>query len=226
MSILPRIHEGHLCVPLWEVPLIWSWSAVMSALVTVGGVGTVVSHMIGFESISDASVIALFAGAFIAAFFTLFMAYYSGYKKQIKDAAALKAKKARGAELTVDEEVDIAKAEKFDLRYSIALFLGIIMAGGITIVITSAICTCFAVPDTWVYYGAIAFVVSVVVSAILDEKVLHKAADGTFRSDVITPMVEKIEAEAIEASKAKDGKSDTGTVIEALYEALGKLRTN
>lgn len=179
--------------------------------------------MIGFENITDASVIALFAGAFIAAAFVLFVAYYDGFKKQKLDAAMINARKERGENISVDEEVDIAKVGKFDLRYLIAMGLGIVMTGGITVVITAAICLVLGVPDVWVYYGVIAFVVSVIVAALLDEKFLHKAANGSFRSDVITPFVEKLEEEAKKANTA-DKTSNVDDLIRAFAEALNKTR--
>jgi uncharacterized protein YacL len=178
--------------------------------------------MIGFENVSDASVIALFAGAFLAAAFVLFVAYYDGFKKQKLDAALINAKKAKGEDLTVDEEVDLAKVGKFDLRYMIALGMGIIMTGAITVIITAAITLAFAIPDVWVYYGVIAFVVSVIVASLIDDKFLHKAANGAFRSDVLTPMVKAIEDEAMKAGKPQE--MDTSSVIDAIIAALNERK--
>lgn len=223
MSILPRYEDGRICIPWWEVPLIWSWSAVASVLVTVGGAGTVVRSMIGLD-ISDASIIALFAAAFVASAFVLFVAYYDGFKKQIQDAALIKAKQARGETITIQDEVDLAKVSKFDLRYIIAMTVGIIMSGAVSVVITYALCMVLHVPDEWVYYAAVAFVISIMVSAILDEKFLHKAANGSFRADVTTPLVQKIEADAVEAAKRGDGSADTASMIDAFIEALTKAK--
>lgn len=222
MPILPKLRDNLVLIPVWEVPLIWSWRT-LTLLVACGGIGMVTS-MIGFENLSDASVIAIFAGAFIASLFVVYFAYYDGFKKQQQDSALLKVRKARGETLTVEEEVQISKAEKFDVRYIFGMFVSIIMSGAIAVVVTALAGQVCAIPDAWTYFAVASFGVGFLTAAVLDQYCVHKAVDGRFRADVITPLAEKLEAEAIEASKAKDKPTDVNDVITRMMETLQGLR--
>lgn len=222
MPILPKLRDNLVLIPVWEVPIIWSWRT-LTLLVACGGVGMVTS-MIGFENLSDASVIAIFAGAFIASLFVVYFAYYDGFKKQQQDSALLKVRKARGETLTVEEEVQISKAEKFDVRYIFGMFISIVMSGAIAVVVTALAGQVCAIPDAWTYFAVASFGVGFLTAAVLDQYCVHKAVDGRFRADVITPLAEKLEAEAIEASKAKDKPTDVNDVITRMMETLQGLR--
>lgn len=222
MPILPKLRDNLVLIPVWEVPLIWSWRT-LTLLIACGGVGMVTS-MIGFENLSDASVIAIFAGAFIASLFVVYFAYYDGFKKQQQDSAILKVRKARGETLTVEEEVQISKAEKFDVRYIFGMFISIVMSGAIAVVVTALAGQVCAIPDAWTYFAVASFGVGFLTAAVLDQYCVHKAVDGRFRADVITPLAEKLEAEAIEASKAKDKPTDVNDVITRMMETLQGLR--
>jgi hypothetical protein len=222
MSILPKLRDNLVQIPVWEVPIIWSWRTV-TMLIACGGVG-MVTHMIGFENLSDASVIAIFAGAFIASLFVVYFAYYDGFKKQQQDSALLKVRKARGETLTVEEEVQISKAEKFDVRYIFGMFISIVMSGAIAVVVTALAGQVCAIPDAWTYFAVASFGVGFLTAAVLDQYCVHKAVDGRFRADVITPLAEKLEAEAIEASKAKDKPTDVNDVVTRMMEVLQGLR--
>lgn len=180
--------------------------------------------MIGFENLSDASVIAIFAGAFIASLFVVYFAYYDGFKKQQQDSALLKVRKARGETLTVEEEVQISKAEKFDVRYIFGMFISIVMSGAIAVVVTALAGQVCAIPDAWTYFAVASFGIGFLTAAVLDQYCVHKAVDGRFRADVITPLAEKLEAEAIEASKAKDKPADVNDIIARMMETLQGLR--
>lgn len=222
MPILPKLRDNLVLIPVWEVPIIWSWRT-LTLLVACGGIGMVTS-MIGFENLTDASVIAIFAGAFIASLFVVYFAYYDGFKKQQQDSALLKVRKARGETLTVEEEVQINKAEKFDIRYILGMFVSIVMSGAIAVVITALAGQVCAIPDVWTYFAVASFGVGFLTAAVIDQYCVHKAVDGRFRADVITPLAEKLEAEAIEASKAKDKPTDVNDVVTRMMEVLQGLR--
>ena len=222
MPILPKLRDNLVLIPVWEVPIIWSWRT-LTLLIACGGIGMVTS-MIGFENLSDASVIAIFAGAFIASLFVVYFAYYDGFKKQQQDSALLKVRKARGETLTVEEEVQISKAEKFDVRYIFGMFISIVMSGAIAVVVTALAGQVCAIPDAWTYFAVASFGIGFLTAAVLDQYCVHKAVDGRFRADVITPLAEKLEAEAIEASKAKDKPADVNDIIARMMETLQGLR--
>ena len=222
MPILPKLRDNLVLIPVWEVPIIWSWRT-LTLLIACGGIGMVTS-MIGFENLSDASVIAIFAGAFIASLFVVYFAYYDGFKKQQQDSALLKVRKARGETLTVEEEVQISKAEKFDVRYILGMFISIVMSGAIAVVVTALAGQVCAIPDAWTYFAVASFGIGFLTAAVLDQYCVHKAVDGRFRADVITPLAEKPEAEAIEASKAKDKPADVNDIIARMMETLQGLR--
>ena len=222
MPILPKLRDNLVLIPVWEVPIIWSWRT-LTLLIACGGIGMVTS-MIGFENLSDASVIAIFAGAFIASLFVVYFAYYDGFKKQQQDSALLKVRKARGETLTVEEEVQISKAEKFDVRYILGMFISIVMSGAIAVVVTALAGQVCAIPDAWTYFAVASFGIGFLTAAVLDQYCVHKAVDGRFRADVITPLAEKLEAEAIEASKAKDKPADVNDIIARMMETLQGLR--
>ena len=222
MPILPKLRDNLVLIPVWEVPIIWSWRT-LTLLIACGGIGMVTS-MIGFENLSDASVIAIFAGAFIASLFVVYFAYYDGFKKQQQDSALLKVRKARGETLTVEEEVQISKAEKFDVRYIFGMFISIVMSGAIAVVVTALAGQVCAIPDAWTYFAVASFGIGFLTAAVLDQYCVHKAVDGRFRADVITPLAEKLEAEAIEASKTKDKPTDINDVVTRIMESLQEFR--
>ena len=222
MSILPKLRDNLVLIPVWEVPIIWSWRTV-TMLIACGGVG-MVTNMIGFENLSDASVIVIFVGAFLASLFVTYFTYYDGFKEQKLKTAYLSTKKARGETLDVKEEVQLSKVEKFDIRYIIGMFITILMSGSIAVVITALIGQVASFPDVWMFYAGASFLVGFLIAAVIDYFCVHKAVDGRFRADVLTPIVQKMEAEAIEASRAKDKPTDVNDVVTRMMEVLQGLR--
>lgn len=222
MPILPKVEDdGRISIPWWEIPLIWSWRCLTLSLALIGGGGMVVINMIGFENLSDASTIAIFAGAFITTLLILFFASYDAFRKQQLDAATLKAKKACGESLSVAEQIEIEKAVKFDVRYSIGLMISIIAATALGIIAAMSVGLVLDVPDSWPVYAVISVGCGGVFAIFVDKYIVHSAIDGKFRTDVLTPVAEKIEADS---AKNGEGEVDSNALIQGIIDALTKAK--
>lgn len=186
--------EGCVVIPLITLVLTYSfYVAIGWSLLGLLGIERQI-HMMTLTQEIEMVAIAII-GVVAVCYFLL--SYLSSFAKQKRDATALQVKATNGYVLSIDEQVDIKKAETFHLVYKIAILIGIALAGVIT-----SLAMIYIFPDylssSAQIYGA-SFVASLVICVLLDKTVIETTANGQF---------EKVKAKIYEEFRKIDEKLD------------------
>lgn len=193
MSILPKWHNGRVCIPWWYglgYPLVWCVIGFSMGM-TLGS-----DNMI---AITTASAIALVVSAFVGAILYIAFASISAYQEQKAQAVALKVKiEASGrnpedpACYTVQEKWDIQKVARFNKLFVVADVLQVIVG---TILAVSVIYFFGGdyIADTWEQYAVAGFIAGIVGAWFIGETLVSTAVKGVWS---------KKAAEAFRATKA------------------------
>lgn len=180
MSILPRWHNGRVCIPWWYglgYPVLWCLFGV-SIGIKAGG------NMI--MDISVASAIAMTVMAFVGSVSYFVFFAVSKYAEQKAQAEELKsAIVASGRDpadtslLTVKERWEIQKCQKFDRIFLIADILGVLISAGCAVaVIYFYGLTAGRIPDEWPMVAVTALIGGIVGAWFINETLVKTAAKG------------------------------------------------
>ena len=206
MSILPKWHNGRVCIPWWYglgYPILW-----LAVGVSLGITGR--DSMI---AISTESTIALIVCAFIGTLLYVIAYAFDKYEKQKKDAEEIKDKVVKSgrdpedpAVLTVSEKWEITKCLKFDRLFIIADIVWVILA----CVVAVAGLYFYGgqyIEDSMPKFAFAGFIVGIIsawfigeafIKTIASGKWSEKAADA-FRT--VKPLVEETVAKVAGASR-------------------------
>lgn len=219
MSILPKIREGCVCIPLWEVPIIWSWRTLTWAVVILGALDIAVIRMFGLATLTIETLIVVVAVSIIisgAYFSFVSLDRYNGQRKQAEKMILTAAE--QGRELTAVEKIECEKVEKFDRIFLIGIFAGVIVSTVIAILTDLAVGGyAGATSDDIVLYGLGALVASACASVFIDQYCIGSVISGNFRKK-ISGLYE--EATKSLKSVAGDGVSDANSQVAAILEQL------
>lgn len=219
MSILPKIREGCVCIPWWEIPIIWSWRSLTWAVVILGALDIAVIRMFGLASLSIETLILVVAVAVAvsAVYFTfLSLDRYNGQKKQAVEMQLTAAEEGR--ELTAIEKIECDKVEKFDRLFLIGIFAGVILSAVVAILADLAVGGyAGATSEDTVLYGIGSLVASICASVLVDQCCIGPVIAGSFRK-----KVSKLYEEATKSLKAVagNGTSDSKAQVAALLEQI------
>ena len=179
MSILPKWHNGRVCIPWWYglgYPVMWC----------LFGFSIGIKAGENMMDISNASALALIILALIGS--VVYFVFYavSRYREQRAQAEELKAAivasgrdPADASALTVKEKWEISKCAKFDKIFLIADILGILIsAGGAIAVIYFYGLAAGRIPDDWQTVGTAAFFGGIVGAWFINETLVKTAAKG------------------------------------------------
>lgn len=179
MSVLPKWHNGRVCIPWWYglgYPIIWC----------LFGVGIGIRAGENMMDISNASALALIILAVIGS--VVYFVFYavSKYREQRAQAEELKAEivasgrdPSDASALTVKERWEINKCQKFDKIFLIADILGILVsAGGAIAVIYFYGLAAGRIPDDWQTVGTAAFFGGLIGAWFINETLVKTAAKG------------------------------------------------
>lgn len=167
MSILPRFHNGRVCIPWWYglgYPAVW---------LTIG----LAFGIIGRDSmieISTASAIAMAVCAFIGALFYVVLNAFSKYEEQRTDAKELKDKIATSGRdptnmeaLTAKERWDLTKAQKFNKMFIVIDAMAVLISAGLAVAVVYFFGGKLHLVD-WPEYALVSFFVGIAVALVLD----------------------------------------------------------
>ena len=206
MSILPKFHNGRVCIPWWYglgYPAVW---------LTIG----LAFGIIGRDSmieISTASAIAMTVCALVGAIFYVVLNAFSKYEEQRTDADELKDKIATSGRdptdlnaLTAKERWDLTKAQKFDKMFIVIDALAVLISAGL------AVAGVYFFGDrihlvTWEEYALVAFFAGLLVAFVMDMTIIkalgtaewEKKKQAAFQG--VTAVAEKAVATAAGSRK-------------------------
>lgn len=220
MSILPRVKGGFVCIPWWEVPLIWSWRTLTWALMIFGALDIAVISMYGLASLSIETLLAVIAVSIMVSTCYYVFVYLDRYNRQVKQAEEIMLTAAQEKrELTALEKIECDKVQNFDKVFLVTILTGIIISVVIATLADLAIGGHYLVPsDEIVLYGVGAIVASASASFFIDNFVVGAVCSGTWRD-----KVSKLYADATKSlqKSADSGSKDASKEqISAILEAL------
>lgn len=178
MSILPKWHQGRVCIPWWYglgYPVLWC--SIGLAI----GIRTSDSSMIELDFYCMvAMVICSFAGALVYVVYNA----VSKFEAQKTDAAQLRDKIAMSGrdptnteQLTAAEKWDLTKAQKFDRMFLIVDIFAVLVSTGLAIAVVWMYGTRLIHVDVWQEYAVFSFFVAVAIALFMDCTVI--SAIGT-----------------------------------------------
>ena len=178
MSILPKWHNGRVCIPWWYglgYPVMWCLLGV--------GFGMKIGAD-GMLALTTESSIALVLAAFVGALAYTVLYAVSAYNEQRAQAAEVKAKIVQTGrdpddptQLTLAEKWDINKCAKFDKIFLIADFFQVILGTALAVAVVYFYGSRL-IPDVWEQYAVLAFIAGIVAAWFLGETIIKMAAAG------------------------------------------------
>lgn len=171
MSILPKWHNGRVCIPWWYglgYPLLWCAVGI--------SFGMRYDSMIELTSIS---AIAMIVCAVFGALFYVVLNAISKFEKQKTDADALRAKIVQSGRdpadlstLTVAEKWDLQKVQKFDRLFLIVDIFAVIVSAGLSVAGVVFFGEKILDPAVWQEYAVATFFIAIFVAWFLDMTLL------------------------------------------------------
>ena len=171
MSILPKWHNGRVCIPWWYglgYPLLWCAVGI--------SFGMRYDSMIELTSIS---AIAMIVCAVFGALFYVVLNAISKFEKQRTDADELRAKIVQSGRdpadlstLTVAEKWDLQKVQKFDRLFLIVDIFAVIVSAGLSVAGVVFFGEKILDPGVWQEYAVATFFIAILVAWFLDMTIL------------------------------------------------------
>ena len=171
MSILPKWHNGRVCIPWWYglgYPLLWCAVGI--------SFGMRYDSMIELTSIS---AIAMIVCAVFGALFYVVLNAISNFEKQKTDADALRAKIVQSGRdpsdlstLTVAEKWDLQKVQKFDRLFLIVDIFAVLVSAGLSVAGVVLFGEKILNPGVWQEYAVATFFIAIIVAWFLDMTIL------------------------------------------------------
>jgi len=170
MSILPKWHNGRVCIPWWYglgYPLLWCAVGI--------SFGMRYDSMIELTSIS---AIAMIVCAVFGALFYVVLNAISKFEKQKTDADELRAKIVQSGRdpadlstLTVAEKWDLQKVQKFDRLFLIVDIFAVLVSAGLSVAGVLLFGEKILDP-VWQEYAVATFFIAIAVAWFLDMTIL------------------------------------------------------
>ena len=171
MSILPKWHNGRVCIPWWYglgYPILWLAVGV--------SLGMRFDNMI---AITTESAIAMVICAVLGAtFYVAFNALHK-YEKQKTDADKLREKLVSAGHdpldlehLTVADRWDLTKAQKFDRMFLVVDILAVLLSAGLTLVAIYYFGDRIHL-ELWQEFATASFFISIAIAFFLDMTVIQ-----------------------------------------------------
>lgn len=171
MSILPKWHNGRVCIPWWYglgYPLLWCAVGI--------SFGMRYDSMIELTSIS---AIAMIVCAVFGALFYVVLNAISKFEKQKTDADALRAKIVQSGRdpadlstLTVAEKWDLQKVQRFDRLFLIVDIFAVLVSAGLSVAGVVLFGEKILDPGVWQEYAVATFFIAIIVAWFLDMTIL------------------------------------------------------
>ena len=171
MSILPKWHNGRVCIPWWYglgYPLLWCAVGI--------SFGMRYDSMIELTSIS---AIAMIVCAVFGALFYVVLNAISNFEKQKTDADALRAKIVQSGRdpadlstLTVAEKWDLQKVQRFDRLFLIVDIFAVLVSAGLSVAGVVLFGEKILDPGVWQEYAVATFFIAIIVAWFLDMTIL------------------------------------------------------
>lgn len=195
MSILPKWHNGRVCIPWWYglgYPLLWCAVGI--------SFGMRYDSMIELTSIS---AIAMIVCAVFGALFYVVLNAISNFEKQRTDADELRAKIVQSGRdpadlstLTVAEKWDLQKVQKFDRLFLIVDIFAVIVSAGLSVAGVLLFGEKILDPN-WQEYAVATFFIAIAVAWFLDMTILKALGTAEWEKrkqdafQVVTAAVEE-----------------------------------
>lgn len=196
MSILPKWHNGRVCIPWWYglgYPLLWCAVGI--------SFGMRYDSMIELTSIS---AIAMIVCAVFGALFYVVLNAISKFEKQKADADELRAKIVQSGRdpadlntLTVAEKWDLQKVQKFDRLFLIVDIFAVIVSAGLSVAGVVFFGEKILNPEVWQEYAVATFFIAIAVAWFLDMTLLKALGTAEWEKrkqdafQVVTAAVEE-----------------------------------
>ena len=196
MSILPKWHNGRVCIPWWYglgYPLLWCAVGI--------SFGMRYDSMIELTSIS---AIAMIVCAVFGALFYVVLNAISNFEKQKTDADALRAKIVQSGRdpadlstLTVAEKWDLQKVQRFDRLFLIVDIFAVIVSAGLSVAGVIFFGEKILNPEVWQEYAVATFFIAIIVAWFLDMTILKALGTAEWEKrkqdafQVVTAAVEE-----------------------------------
>ena len=196
MSILPKWHNGRVCIPWWYglgYPLLWCAVGI--------SFGMRYDSMIELTSIS---AIAMIVCAVFGALFYVVLNAISNFEKQKTDADALRAKIVQSGRdpsdlstLTVAEKWDLQKVQKFDRLFLIVDIFAVLVSAGLSVAGVVLFGEKILDPGVWQEYAVATFFIAIIVAWFLDMTILKALGTAEWEKrkqdafQVVTAAVEE-----------------------------------
>ena len=196
MSILPKWHNGRVCIPWWYglgYPLLWCAVGI--------SFGMRYDSMIELTSIS---AIAMIVCAVFGALFYVVLNAISKFEKQKTDADALRAKIVQSGRdpadlstLTVAEKWDLQKVQKFDRLFLIVDIFAVLVSAGLSVAGVVFFGEKILNPEVWQEYAVATFFIAIAVAWFLDMTILKALGTAEWEKrkqdafQVVTAAVEE-----------------------------------
>lgn len=201
MAMLPRMKDGHLCVPWWYV---LGYPFYIAGIIAVGGI----------EMDPELTTIALLVCSVLGAAAYIVLGAIAKYEKQRTDAAQLKSKIAANGrdpdnleQLTPAERWEIKKAQKFDKIFLIADAVAIIMASAFSYAVIHYFGADYLTPGAWEEYAVAGIAGGIIAALFIDKTVMQWIAAGLWEVktakafQLAAPVIEEVIAKAAPVSK-------------------------
>ena len=196
MSILPKWHNGRVCIPWWYglgYPLLWCAVGI--------SFGMRYDSMIELTSIS---AIAMIVCAVFGALFYVVLNAISNFEKQKTDADALRAKIVQSGRdpadlstLTVAEKWDLQKVQRFDRLFLIVDIFAVLVSAGLSVAGVIFFGEKILNPGVWQEYAVATFFIAIAVAWFLDMTILKALGTAEWEKrkqdafQVVTAAVEE-----------------------------------
>lgn len=196
MSILPKWHEGRVCIPWWYglgYPILWCFIGI--------SFGMRVDSMIELTSIS---AIAMIVCAVFGALFYVVLNAISKFEEQKTDADELRAKIVQSGRdptdlsvLTVAEKWDLQKVQKFDRLFIIVDVFAILVSAGLSVAGVVFFGERILDPAVWQEYAVATFFIAILVAWFLDMTILKAIGTAEWEKrkqdafQIVAPVVEE-----------------------------------
>lgn len=196
MSILPKWHNGRVCIPWWYglgYPLLWCAVGI--------SFGMRYDSMIELTSIS---AIAMIVCAVFGALFYVVLNAISNFEKQKTDADALRAKIVQSGRdpadlstLTVAEKWDLQKVQRFDRLFLIVDTFAVLVSAGLSVAGVVFFGEKILNPEVWQEYAVATFFIAIAVAWFLDMTILKALGTAEWEKrkqdafQVVTAAVEE-----------------------------------
>ena len=196
MSILPKWHNGRVCIPWWYglgYPLLWCAVGI--------SFGMRYDSMIELTSIS---AIAMIVCAVFGALFYVVLNAISNFEKQKTDADELRAKIVQSGRdpadlstLTVAEKWDLQKVQRFDRLFLIVDTFAVLVSAGLSVAGVVFFGEKILNPEVWQEYAVATFFIAIAVAWFLDMTILKALGTAEWEKrkqdafQVVTAAVEE-----------------------------------